>query len=403
MNVMLNLDKSKKYLLACSFGPDSMALFFMLLKNNISFDVAHVNYHLRDESDFEQKSLENICEKNNIKCFVKNQYNLRNKANIEAKARAIRYNFFKDIYQTNEYEAVLVAHNQDDLIETYIMQTKRNNYVKHFGIESITKINDVPIIRPLLDYKKKDLLDYCLKNSVPFSIDQTNLLDCYLRNRIRHQIVEKLTDKQRKNYIDEINDKNKNLDLIFNKIKTTNIHLVSNLLSLNAIEFVYAINALAEEKKKDAHISLKCCLEIRKILESKKPNINFAVSSLCFVKSYNNVNFILNIATDNYCYTIPKPSKLDTPFFFLDFTGDASNRNVTIDDYPLTIRPAKSGETTIIKNYTVKIRRLYIDWKMPSEKRKKWPVIVNRYNKVIYVPRFQNNFILKQNLNFYVK
>ena len=69
---MLNLDKNKRYLLACSFGPDSMALFSMLLKENISFDVALVNYHLREESDNEDSSLSLFCRQHNIKLFTKN-------------------------------------------------------------------------------------------------------------------------------------------------------------------------------------------------------------------------------------------------------------------------------------------------------------------------------------------
>ena len=56
---MLNLDKNKKYLLACSFGPDSMALFDMLLKEGYKFAVAHVNYRLRSEADDEEISLRN--------------------------------------------------------------------------------------------------------------------------------------------------------------------------------------------------------------------------------------------------------------------------------------------------------------------------------------------------------
>ena len=48
---MLNLDKNKKYLLACSFGPDSMALCEMLRQEKCNFSIAHVNYHLREESD----------------------------------------------------------------------------------------------------------------------------------------------------------------------------------------------------------------------------------------------------------------------------------------------------------------------------------------------------------------
>ena len=47
---MLNLEKNKHYLLACSFGPDSMALFDMLIKEGYRFTVAHVNYHLRAEA-----------------------------------------------------------------------------------------------------------------------------------------------------------------------------------------------------------------------------------------------------------------------------------------------------------------------------------------------------------------
>ena len=54
---MLKLDKDKKYLLACSFGPDSMALLDVAYNNNFNFVVAHVNYHHRDEADYEEKSL----------------------------------------------------------------------------------------------------------------------------------------------------------------------------------------------------------------------------------------------------------------------------------------------------------------------------------------------------------
>ena len=67
---MLNLDKNKKYLLACSYGPDSMALFSMLLKEGYQFEVAHVNYHFRIESDDEEKNLREYCDKNNIKIHV---------------------------------------------------------------------------------------------------------------------------------------------------------------------------------------------------------------------------------------------------------------------------------------------------------------------------------------------
>ena len=47
-------DKSYPYLIACSGGPDSMALLDMLLKDNFNIIIAHVNYKTRDESDAEE-------------------------------------------------------------------------------------------------------------------------------------------------------------------------------------------------------------------------------------------------------------------------------------------------------------------------------------------------------------
>ena len=66
---MLNLDKNKRYLLACSFGPDSMALFDMLKKEGITFEVAHVNYHLREESDSEETALRGYCKNQRVRLF----------------------------------------------------------------------------------------------------------------------------------------------------------------------------------------------------------------------------------------------------------------------------------------------------------------------------------------------
>jgi tRNA(Ile)-lysidine synthase len=62
----LNLDHNANYLLACSFGPDSMALFNMLLTEKYNFSVAFVNYKTRSNSDYEEEELEKICLKNNI-------------------------------------------------------------------------------------------------------------------------------------------------------------------------------------------------------------------------------------------------------------------------------------------------------------------------------------------------
>ena len=45
------LDKAKSYLVAVSYGPDSMALLFSLIYQGYKVEVAQVKYHQRDVSD----------------------------------------------------------------------------------------------------------------------------------------------------------------------------------------------------------------------------------------------------------------------------------------------------------------------------------------------------------------
>ena len=104
---MLRLDKTKKYLLACSFGPDSMALFGMLLEENYTFSVAHVNYHKRDVSDFEEKSLRELCEKKNIPFFCLDTKGKKVEGNFQDWARQVRYAFFQQVVKEQKLDALL--------------------------------------------------------------------------------------------------------------------------------------------------------------------------------------------------------------------------------------------------------------------------------------------------------
>ena len=47
MNLDFSAIKNQKNLLAFSAGVDSTALFFLLLEQNIPFDIAIVNYNIR--------------------------------------------------------------------------------------------------------------------------------------------------------------------------------------------------------------------------------------------------------------------------------------------------------------------------------------------------------------------
>jgi len=400
---MLNLDKKQKYLLACSHGPDSMALLFMLKEEGYNFAVAHVNYHLREESDQEQAELEAYCKKNNIELYVKEVVEIKGNENLEQQCRIIRYTFFQELVKKYHFYAVLIAHNQDDVIETYLMQKTRQNLVEFYGIKENPIIFDVKIIRPLLNYTKQELLMFCDINKVEYSIDKTNLQDVFLRNKIRHQIVEKMNKEERKKILSEMELENKKISMIIQKISNLKTKSVEEYNRLSDDEFLYAIVNLGRKIKPDFIMSRAQGLEIRKIFNSDKANVTVDVSGLKLVKSYESFDLFSDCDECKFSYEIKEPTVLDTPYFYLDFTGDASNRNVKLEDYPLTVRNARSDDTYIISGYSKVLRRLFIDWKVPLPLRKRWPVIVNKDGIIIYVPRYQKNFEADAKCNFYVK
>lgn len=400
---MLKLDKNQRYLLACSYGPDSMALFSMLKNEGYYFEVGHVNYHLRDESTLEQENLKAYCAQNHVNFHGFEVVAHFGKANLEKACRDIRYNFLMQVLKDRELDAILVGHHQDDLIETYLMQIRRRNLVLHFGIKEKTMMSDALVIRPLLTFSKRDLLSYCDDHQVPFAIDKSNLTDRYLRNQIRHHVVEKLTREQREIYLKEIEDKNNSIAAIFAKINSEKYETNNEILRLDDVEFLYALVLKGRALKNDFKLSKKQGMELRKILASKKANVTLLIDGLSFQKHYDTFSFSLPENDHNFNYILERPGQLDTPYFCLDFTGDTSNRNVGSIDYPLTIRNARPSDQYGIKEYSKTLRRLFIDWKMPNNLRKRWPVIVNREGRIIYVPRYKNDFVSDLKLNFYVK
>ena len=403
--IQLNLNKNKRYLLACSYGPDSMALFSLLKEQGYSFDAAIVNYHLRKESNSEVAGLIKYASKNKVKVFVKDVKEVPQK-NIEATCRKIRYEFFKELVDENHYDAVLVAHHQDDLIETYLLQKNRQNHPIFYGISENTVINGVQIIRPLLSCSKAELLEYCNVNNVPYSVDKTNFDQTIKRNKIRHQIVSKMSNKERNDLIAKIKNENDGLKAIFSKLENIDLSSVSNMLSLAPIEQAYALNKLVAINNINSYFSKDNVGHAISILKSKKPNGTYLIKrNIYLVKEYD--HFYLsktnNATFKPFSFLVDKPSKFETAFFFLDFTGETSNRNVSLSDYPLVIRNAYKDDVVFIKGYKVEVRRLFIDWKMPLSLRKKWPVIINKDNKIIYIPRYQKDFKPDSNCNFYVK
>lgn len=399
---MLNLDKNKHYLLACSFGPDSMALFYLLKKEGYNFSVANVNYNFRDEAKQESLDLKEYCSLQKI-----DFYHFENKKtithNIEEEAREIRYNFFKELVDKYKFDYLLVAHNQDDLLETYLLQQKRNIIPSMYGIAENTSIFGINVIRPLLKYPKAQLLNICKINKIPYCIDKSNLSDDYERNKIRHNIIEKLSDEEKINLKNEITYHNVELEKTQAKIDLIKDLNISEISKLSSFEFAVLLNRKLQTLDPSLSISLRYSIEIKKKILSKKPNIEMVISKdIVLNKEYEKLIFVKGSDIKRFNYKLNRNDIVDDSLIYFDVSKWSEEHNIPDEYFPIIIRNALPNDIPIRKGHLRRFSRLAIDWKMPIRLRKEWPVFINSQGQLFYIPRYQSNFANYTNY-FYLK
>lgn len=388
----VKFDKNSTYVLACSFGPDSMALFKYLFDEKVNFVVAHVNYHKRDVSNYEEESLKKYCFDRKIPCEILDTTGLEVKGNFQQWARKIRYDFFKKVVEKYNAAGVLVAHQKDDLIETYLMQKKRGICTKFAGIAEISTNNGLTIIRPFLKNSKRDLQQYCEDTNTPFSIDVSNLTNHYTRNKIRHTIIEKLSEDDKDKIIEEISLKNIEINdarkrvkeigknISFDTFKNMSIQDIQNWLIFNL-----------EETEKFHPISKAFVKEIKQAFLFNENHYFWITENYGICRNDNEVK-IFEIKVPKVI-KINKNEKYKDEFVEIDFSMGAEDRNIFEKDYPLTIKVPNPKDKYKVSNYEKEVRRLFIDWKMPRHIRKIWLGIYSKDGKLIYLPRYRENFV----------
>lgn len=207
----LDLLKKGKVLLAFSGGVDSTALFHLLRSHNITFDLAHVNYHTRPSSDQEAQSAEELASAHNLRCYVHSCY-LEGK-NFEHRAREERYTFLKYLVEKHNYTHVLTAHQLNDRLEWLMMQFCRGSGLPELlGIRSIDYRDGMTLIRPLLEHDRESIEAYLAEHNHAHFIDESNTDERYTRNIFRRRFSTPLMQEYREaikrsfRYLEEDNE-----------------------------------------------------------------------------------------------------------------------------------------------------------------------------------------------------
>jgi tRNA(Ile)-lysidine synthase len=208
-------DPDKRYLLACSGGLDSMALAHLLWKAGISFELAHVNFGLRgEESDGDEAFVRAWAKERNLPVHVHQAQTKKIAENqgisIQMAAREIRYHFFETVRDQHGLAGIVLAHHEDDQLETILLNLLRGTGIE--GIYGMSERRDW-LIRPLLSFSRQEIAAFMELEQLPWREDSSNASTDYKRNKLRHSLMPALYDLD--------TDARKNLLHSFGRLKVT--------------------------------------------------------------------------------------------------------------------------------------------------------------------------------------
>ena len=410
----LEINDNTPLVVGCSAGPDSMALLHYLNNNtNNKIICVHINHNIRKESKTEEQYLKKYCKQHNI-IFEKMIITKYNKNNFENEAREKRYQFYEKILHKYNTKYLFLAHHGDDLIETILMKIIRGSNIEGYaGIKKISHVNDYYIIRPLLEYTKKDLINYNKKHNIKYFVDSTNSDTSYTRNRYRHNILPQLkkenpnvhkqflkyseTLQEYFNYID--NEVNNNIKNIYNN-NYLDLKKFNSLHPFIQKNILYKILNNIYNNKSNI-IKEKNINDILNLINNKKPNlyINLPKNKLV-IKEYNKLYIKENkkILKKDYKILLNKNITINNiEIKYITKTNEDNNSICRINTknikLPLYIRNKKAGdyiEVLGLKGHK-KIKEIFIENKIPKALRETYPLLVDANDNIIWIPNIKKS------------
>lgn len=155
--------------------------------------LTHVHHGVRKESDNEVLLVQNLAAKWEIPCLV-HRFDAKGYAktmgqSFQEAAREWRYARWKEDMIKDGCTLLATAHHLGDQAETILYRLLRGS--GSAGLAGIYPSKD-SIIRPLLTFRKRDILNYCAREALPYALDRSNEEPVYIRNRIRLELLPEL-------------------------------------------------------------------------------------------------------------------------------------------------------------------------------------------------------------------
>ncbi len=427
------INENDNVLIGLSGGPDSVFLFhnLRLLKETLSFNLyaSHINHMYRGkDADSDEDFVRNLCHKYDIQLFVKrkNATEYANELHVteEEAGRILRYNFFRENLESIGSGKIAVAHNLNDQAETVLQRIIRGTGID--GLGAMTFIKD-DIIRPILNVKRSEIEKYLKENSYEFCTDKTNTQAIYGRNKIRLNLIPYLEKDFNPNIqntlfrMSEVMEKDskiieKYINIKFDEVlyKKNNSEVFLDLNKLKSMED-YEIGRIIRKafeliKGNTNNIEMKHIDYASEFIKTGKTGKKINLSEGFIIEiSYNNL-IIRKIVEklDNFEYNII----INVPLHIKEIGKTIICEILEVTDYDLTnkksinldydkivgnlvARNRITGDNIIPCGMTgrKKLKDIFIDMKVPAEKRDKILIIADESN-ILWVEgyRIHNNY-----------
>lgn len=194
----------KKIAMAVSGGPDSLALVYLIKKwskgKKIKLVALSVNHNLRAEAKEELLKVKKWMKSEQIDHHILTwDGGKKVKSNIQNNARKARYTLLTNFCKENDIETLCVGHHLEDQAETVLQRLARGSGLDGLtGMKDSTIVNTITILRPLLQFKKSELITYLQKNNKEWIVDPSNNNKKFSRVKIR-KLLDTIEEKEQIN------------------------------------------------------------------------------------------------------------------------------------------------------------------------------------------------------------
>ena len=374
-----------RVVLALSGGLDSMFLFHLLStyqeELGIELFLAHVNHKQRLESDHEEYELIKLAEQVGVPIYVAHFIGDFSEAN----ARQFRYKFFRKVMGKTFSTALVTAHHADDQVETVFMRMIRGVRLQHLSaIKERQTFDKGELIRPLLSFYKKDFPE------IEHFEDRTNEENYYFRNRVRNIYLPQLEKEniQVKRAFLEFGKEVSDYQIALTELsQTVNVEDLTQFLffseATQRILLQQYLSCFA-----DLNVTREQFQEIHHILKTKSQYRHNIKNGYELIKEYQHfqigkirpksdeksnecvLNYQNQVHYEGYLFSFGIPLK-----------GENVQKINVSRETSLILRHRKSGDYLIKNGHRKKLRRLFIDLKIPTEKREN-AIIVEQFGQI---------------------